>query len=141
MHSGSRIYLLRSGWMRGGDMEVTLEQLDKVRRWLADLKQEVEEINDRLNQLWQDYIYDGGGSSVDTSPYDVDGSICLVYSDCARCPLKEACDFYQRECKEARDCSTCPKVKVCVSNRNPALILYLIFRSRVMGEHDEQGSK
>jgi hypothetical protein len=105
-------------------MELTLKQLDKVRRWLADLQQEVEEINDRLNQLWQDYIYDGGGS-VDMSAYDVDGPICLVYSDCARCPLNEACDFYQMECKEAKDCSTCPKVKVCVANRNPALILYL----------------
>jgi hypothetical protein len=102
-------------------MELSRKELEKVVKWLSDLQRDVEEINDKL-----DYIMHNESEPYSISAYDLDGAICLLYEDCLRCPLSSACDFYILECTKPKDCSTCPKIKVCASRRNPALIAYLM---------------
>jgi hypothetical protein len=102
------------------EMELSRKELEKVVKWLDDLQREVEEINDKLDMLRSE------GEPYNISAYDLDGAICLLYVDCSRCPLNSACDFYALECTKPKDCGTCPKIKVCASKRNPALIAYLV---------------
>jgi len=102
-------------------MELSREQLEKALKWLSDLQRDAGKIVSEL-----DYVLRSENEPYDISAYDIDGEICLIYVDCLRCPLNSACDTYELECKEPKDCSTCPRIKVCASERNPALIKYLL---------------
>jgi len=105
-----------------GEVVINRKELEKVVKWLDDLRRDIEQISDKL-----DYVLHNESEPYNISAYDdIDGAICLIYMDCSRCPLNSACDFYKLECKEPKDCSTCTKIKVCAQNRSPALIKYLM---------------
>ena len=102
-------------------MELSREELEKAVKWLSDLQRDAEKIVGGL-----EYVLYNESEPYNISAYDLDGEICMIYMDCSRCPIKSACDFYELECKEPKDCSTCTKIKVCAQNRSPALIKYLM---------------
>jgi hypothetical protein len=57
--------------------------------------------------------------------YELQATICSIYHNCFACPISVNCSFRFNACNEAWNCQHCPRLSICVWEKNAGIKEYL----------------